>query len=610
MTDLAKLVVKLEAQTGKYQRDLDKANTKLDRFARNTKKSVSGIKTAFAGLAFGLVIRKMVQATAKQEQALAQLEQGLKTTGNAAGFTKDQLVGFAEELQKATTFGDEDIISAQSKLLSFTSITGEAFKRTTELALDMSARFGGDLKASVLALGKALNDPIANLGALGRSGIQFSPVQKEMIKGLAETNRLAEAQAIILKELDTQFGGSARAARETFSGALEGLKGAFNDLLESKGGLEDSRLALEEFTELLQDPATVASAHTLMAGIVTAFGVITRSILAATDAARDFGEWMARQISGPAPEVAEINKEIDELTAKLEVLKSGKKSFGNPETMAAIEAEIEGLKKWKATLIDLGQTDEAMPGPKTIANASASVIGAQAPKAVSAPIRDELADARQSDFDAVVAGLRTEEEVLLDSYTRRHEIIMSNTEATEAQKKALIVRLNDETLQEVETSVTSIKENIADESQAEAFDRIFGAGALTSLFSDLDNIEDRFKSLLANIAAQAIASGISNMFAGGGFQAGVGTFIGGLFGGAAAEGGPVSAGKIHLVGEKGPELFMPNVGGSIIPNNKLGGGTTVNINLPNIKDTDTFRKSSGQIASEYRREIARAGRNQ
>jgi hypothetical protein len=41
-----------------------------------------------------------------------------------------------------------------------------------------------------------------------------------------------------------------------------------------------------------------------------------------------------------------------------------------------------------------------------------------------------------------------------------------------------------------------------------------------------------------------------------------------------ALGGPVSAGTPYMVGERGPELFMPSRGGSIIPNNALGGGST------------------------------------
>jgi hypothetical protein len=45
-----------------------------------------------------------------------------------------------------------------------------------------------------------------------------------------------------------------------------------------------------------------------------------------------------------------------------------------------------------------------------------------------------------------------------------------------------------------------------------------------------------------------------------------------------AEGGSVGNKTPYIVGEKGPELFVPNTNGSIIPNNKLG-GQTVNITV-------------------------------
>lgn len=45
-----------------------------------------------------------------------------------------------------------------------------------------------------------------------------------------------------------------------------------------------------------------------------------------------------------------------------------------------------------------------------------------------------------------------------------------------------------------------------------------------------------------------------------------------LFGGGRASGGPVSAGTAYIVGERGPEMFVPSGGGSIVPNNRLGGG--------------------------------------
>jgi len=54
--------------------------------------------------------------------------------------------------------------------------------------------------------------------------------------------------------------------------------------------------------------------------------------------------------------------------------------------------------------------------------------------------------------------------------------------------------------------------------------------------------------------------------------------VAGTFGGERALGGPVTAGKSFLVGERGPEMFSPRSAGTIIPNDQMGGGTKVVIN--------------------------------
>ena len=46
-----------------------------------------------------------------------------------------------------------------------------------------------------------------------------------------------------------------------------------------------------------------------------------------------------------------------------------------------------------------------------------------------------------------------------------------------------------------------------------------------------------------------------------------------------ATGGMVSPNMPYMVGERGAELFVPNSAGSIVPNNKLGGGVTINQSL-------------------------------
>ena len=56
------------------------------------------------------------------------------------------------------------------------------------------------------------------------------------------------------------------------------------------------------------------------------------------------------------------------------------------------------------------------------------------------------------------------------------------------------------------------------------------------------------------------------------------------------KGGPVQPGKPFIVGEKGPEMFVPNQSGNIVPNNKMGMSGPVNVNFTiNAIDTRGFR---------------------
>ena len=85
----------------------------------------------------------------------------------------------------------------------------------------------------------------------------------------------------------------------------------------------------------------------------------------------------------------------------------------------------------------------------------------------------------------------------------------------------------------------------------------------------------------ATFAASSVtAPGLSGSLAKPGILPGISGGLGGVpsYGGGMAKGGKVSGGTSYLVGEKGPELFMPGRSGSIIPNNAMGGANvTVNV---------------------------------
>jgi lambda family phage tail tape measure protein len=79
-----------------------------------------------------------------------------------------------------------------------------------------------------------------------------------------------------------------------------------------------------------------------------------------------------------------------------------------------------------------------------------------------------------------------------------------------------------------------------------------------------------------------------------------------------ASGGPVEKGQPYIVGEKGPELFVPQGAGQIIPNNKLGGNNGANTNVPTGPITNNYNtyninaldaKSVAQLFAENRKAI-------
>lgn len=235
MAKLNDLIVTIGAQTKQFDKALGSSMSKMRNFGRSTKrlgKSMTMNLTApIAALGF-----TAVKAFDQQQKAIAQVEAGLKSTGASVGFTSKQLQKMASDLQSKTLFGDEEILKdATAQLLTFTNITGDQFAKSQEAALNLATRLDGDLKSASIMLGKALNDPVANLSAMSRAGIQFSADQKEVIKALAESGDMAQAQSIILEELEKQYGGSAEAAAKAGTGGLKQLANAFGDLQEEFG---------------------------------------------------------------------------------------------------------------------------------------------------------------------------------------------------------------------------------------------------------------------------------------------------------------------------------------------------------------------------------------
>jgi hypothetical protein len=159
----------------------------------------------------------------------------LKSTGGAAGMTATEVNDLATSLSEVTRFEDDAIVAGESMLLTFTNIGEDVFPQATETMLDMSQALGQDMQSSAIQLGKALNDPIKGMTALQRVGVTFTEAQKDQIKAMVEAGDVMGAQKVILAELSKEFGGSARAAGQTFGGQMDILTNKLGNVKEEVG---------------------------------------------------------------------------------------------------------------------------------------------------------------------------------------------------------------------------------------------------------------------------------------------------------------------------------------------------------------------------------------
>ena len=204
--------------------------------------AIGGFVTDMGGRALGAVsdfVSGSIQEASQWDSVFAQTEAVIASTGAAAGVTAEDMANLAGSLSAsagASLFSDDAILGAQNLLATFTNIKEDTFADATLAVTNMSQAMGTDLNTAAMQVGKALNDPVAGLAALSRSGVQFTDEQENMIKSMVEAGNVAGAQQIMLQELETQFGGSAAAAVNTYAGQQVVLAEKMNDIKQTLGG--------------------------------------------------------------------------------------------------------------------------------------------------------------------------------------------------------------------------------------------------------------------------------------------------------------------------------------------------------------------------------------
>lgn len=704
---LGQLTIDLVAKVGGWTGGLDKAERELksrtSRMERNLRSFRNTLTTTFAALGVGALVRSIVRETAQTEHSLAQLDAALRSTGNAAGYTREQLVGMADELASASTFRSSDIIDAQTRLLSYSTIVGETVPKAMQTVIDQSARLGVSLTQSAEIIGRALETPSRGVTALTQQGFQFTESQRSVMRQLEATGRVAEAQQIILDVLEESYGGAARAARDTFGGALDAVKNGFRDLLVARDGLPAATEELNNFADLLRDPTFVQSANVLTSAVIKGFSEAAGFIARAAAGIRSFSESLAAAVSGPAYDDLERTRDrIEKLREEIENLQS----LGRIDRLFSGGRRVDGwIEERRSELAKLqAQYESASAAAETLANSSresASGGGGEAapPPASEAFLKleaalkqqialygsvgdaakiayqiasgqlDELSDKEQQrvlalarEYDAIVESAKAvkerqqAQEQLVRSFDQQvanyERQIALTGEVTELERIRYeiahggLVGINDEQRERLELLAEEVEElqriakiqsegaSLTDslrtpleqyEESIKRFNELHEEQAITDetylravikaqedlkkateetnefleqanrnvqdiLASSIENnFRDGFKgilrdfeSMLTKMAAQAIAAQIGQkLFGGAGMGSGgglLGGFLGSFFGGGKASGGPVLAGHMYQVNERGPEmlsmdgrdyLMMGRQSGQVIPNERI-----------------------------------------
>jgi hypothetical protein len=236
------LTLKLLADITDFTKGIDQSQKQVTTMGDKISKfgKAAGVALLAAGaaaVAFGAKALLAGEAASTSNARIQQINESMGLFGNSTDAVTASLVNYANEVARSTGIDQNAIKATQAKLLTFKEIAITAdevngnFQRATKAAIDLGAAGFGTAEENAVALGKALNDPIAGIGALTRNGITFTASEKERIKVLVESNQVGEAQIMILAAIEAQVGGTAEAT----ANATDRIKVGFSQVTETIG---------------------------------------------------------------------------------------------------------------------------------------------------------------------------------------------------------------------------------------------------------------------------------------------------------------------------------------------------------------------------------------
>jgi hypothetical protein len=212
-------------QTGvqQMQREMGKISQTTQRVSngfQNMGRMIGGAFAVGSIVSFARSATLMAEQTATAKARIDQIAKSMGVFGEETQNVTGHIKKYAEDNEILLATDRNVIMMTQAKLLTFKELAvtagqlNGAFNRATKAAIDMAAAGFGEATMNAVQLGKALNDPIKGITALTRNGITFTEQEKEKIKVLVESNRMLEAQNMVLSAIETQVGGTAAATAD------------------------------------------------------------------------------------------------------------------------------------------------------------------------------------------------------------------------------------------------------------------------------------------------------------------------------------------------------------------------------------------------------------
>jgi hypothetical protein len=263
----------------------------------------AAIPAAIAVAAIGKAAQVALKAGEEVNSAnnrIRQINKSMGLFGKQTEIVNKRLIKLAEAQARELGISNLTIKATKAKLLTFknlaqsANVVGGAFDRANRAALDLAAAGFGSAEGNAVQLGKALENPIKGLAALTRSGIDFTDQEKEKIRTLVESNRMLEAQEIILEAIEKQVGGTAKATADD----TKKMREAFDQFKQTLG--LSLLPVLEEVTPKLMEMADWARENPeKFRNVAGAIGAIAASLVAMNAAFKASVFMTARGSFGP-----------------------------------------------------------------------------------------------------------------------------------------------------------------------------------------------------------------------------------------------------------------------------------------------------------------------